>query len=161
HLAFMYSQVGLLQAAKAGTPITPTAAQANDSRIMIAGALILLMVLVAGIVWLVWLHRAYGNIPMLTRRDSKYTPGWAVGYYFIPFLNLVRVPQTMSETWEASDGGPAGGALVVCWWLAWIFCGIISRLADTMFTTSAGSVPSLDSLINGSWVYVVADVLRV
>ena len=46
---------------------------------------------------LMWVHRAYRNLPALGARDMAYSPGWAVGWWFIPFLNLVRPYQVVRE----------------------------------------------------------------
>src|SRR5664279_2860174 len=37
-----------------------------------------------------WFHRAYRNLPTLVNGQLLTTPGWAVGSFFIPFLNLFR-----------------------------------------------------------------------
>ncbi len=51
---------------------------------------------------LMWVHRAYLN---LTRADApglRFTPGWAVGYWFVPVLNIVRSKQILDDLWRAS-----------------------------------------------------------
>ena len=57
----------------------------------------ILMAIITGIIYLMWLHRAYQNLPALGVTKLDATPGWAVGYYFIPILNLFRPYQTMVE----------------------------------------------------------------
>lgn len=58
---------------------------------------------VVTIVWFMWIYRTYRNLPALGAAGLRYSPGWAVGYYFIPILNLFRPYQVMQETWKASD----------------------------------------------------------
>jgi len=36
-------------------------------------------------------------------RESRFTPGWAVGYWFVPFVNLVRPYQIVADLWLRSD----------------------------------------------------------
>jgi hypothetical protein len=67
----------------------------------------------------------------------------------------------MSETWKASEAGAAGGVLVLGWWLSWIVCGVVGRVGDVIVTPTPGERPNLDSLINGSWVYLASDCLRI
>ena len=38
--------------------------------------------LIAGILVLVWIHRANHNARQLGAADMRFTPGWAVGWYF-------------------------------------------------------------------------------
>lgn len=40
--------------------------------------------------FLIWLNRSYKNLTPLGAQDLAYSSGWAVGYWFIPFVNLVR-----------------------------------------------------------------------
>jgi hypothetical protein len=39
----------------------------------------------AGIVFLIWVYRAHNNLSSLKVRGLEYTPGWAVGLWFIPW----------------------------------------------------------------------------
>ena len=41
----------------------------------------------------------------LGANNLKYTPKWAVGCFFVPFLNLVMPYQVVREIWKASNGG--------------------------------------------------------
>jgi hypothetical protein len=36
------------------------------------------------IFFLIWQHRSYKNLDPLRARNLEHTPGWAVGYWFIP-----------------------------------------------------------------------------
>lgn len=83
------------------------------------------------VAFLMWFYRVHRNLRALGGRDLKYTPGWAVGGFFVPFLNFVRPLQVMRETWHGSDparlerdvtlGGPIlrnhlGTPSLVRWW---------------------------------------------
>lgn len=59
--------------------------------------------LLSFILLLVWTYKAYTNLHSLKSRDLEYTPGWAVGWWFIPLANLVKPYQVMGELWNASD----------------------------------------------------------
>src|SRR5690242_12224870 len=62
-------------------------------------ALLFLLTLVATIILVGrWIYRASGNAHTLAN-DLTITPGWAVGWFFIPFANLVRPFESMKETW--------------------------------------------------------------
>ncbi|MDE0032024.1 MAG: DUF4328 domain-containing protein [Deltaproteobacteria bacterium] len=69
-----------------------------------------------------WIHRANSNARALGARGMAFTPGGAVGWYFVPIANLWKPYQAMREIWKAS-AGPLGwqrrsvSALLPCWWL--------------------------------------------
>lgn len=55
------------------------------------------------IVFLVWVYRAYKNLSALKVRGLEHTPGWAVAFFIIPFVNLVKPFFVMREIWHGSD----------------------------------------------------------
>lgn len=49
------------------------------------------------------------------------SPGWAVGWYFVPFANLFKPLQAMKEIWlESNRAGTSyesrGSAILGWWW---------------------------------------------
>jgi hypothetical protein len=101
-----------------------------------------LVYLAAVVAFLLWLHRAYSNLRPLGAKHLNYSPGWAVGYFFIPFANLVRPYQAMREVWRWSKPVGAGAdmieglsftadtsaPLVGWWWGLWITCNVAANL---------------------------------
>jgi hypothetical protein len=67
------------------------------------GFLIFLTLLPTAIVFLLWLFRASENLPSLGTRNPTYTPGWAVGWWFVPFANLLVPKLAVDEIWQRSD----------------------------------------------------------
>ena len=61
--------------------------------------------LATAIIFLMWLYRAYSNLPALgaQRRSIGYSPGWAVGSFFVPFANLVIPYRAIKELWQKSQ----------------------------------------------------------
>jgi hypothetical protein len=114
-----------------GAPELPDTAVA----LMQVGAAILwgLFYVITGIVFLVWISRANANAHALGANDMSITPGWSVGWFFIPFANLVKPYINVREIWNASDSDPrdvsaSGSAplIVSAWWALWLlsgFCG--------------------------------------
>src|SRR5687767_1529604 len=63
------------------------------------------LVFVASVVVVaMWIHRAHANLRDAGTDGLEFTPGWAVGWYFIPFANLIKPFQAMRELWNASHG---------------------------------------------------------
>jgi Domain of unknown function (DUF4328) len=80
------------------------------------------------VVWLIWQHQATANLWARGYAGLKTRPGWAVGWWFIPFANLAMPLVSMLEVDRRStpDGVPRrGGAVLGWWWAAWIASSIV------------------------------------
>jgi hypothetical protein len=137
-------QLELLSRAASGG-ISDAEAAANDSRQQLIGLLQILLFIGTAVAFLIWFHRAHKNLPVLGSRELLYTPGWAVGGFFVPFLNLVRPFQVMREVWHGSNparlepdtaaGLPAIGghlgtpSLVGWWWALFLVSGFVGNIA--------------------------------
>jgi hypothetical protein len=103
--------------------------------------------LAALVVFCVWVHRMYRNLPALGSVQRRFTPGGAVGAYFIPFVNLVRGYQVIHHLWIESqplpEPAPEGmvfrrSAPLVGWW--WGFHIAANLLGRTFGNTPARSL---------------------
>ncbi len=110
-------------------------------------ALIQLPVNILTIVFfLIWLNRVYKNLIPLRAGPLEHSSGWAVGYWFIPILNLFKPFQVVREVWNQSDpdfdpelsflsssmGTPA---LLGVWWALWIMANLASNASFRMDMT--------------------------
>ena len=137
-----------------------------------------LLSMAAGITCIVficmWVHRANVAARGTGGEGMEFTPGWAVGWFFIPFANLVMPHRVMQEIWRASNPQrPAGmewrndanSGLVSSWWFTWIGSGfmsvtgsVMSKLAeDSPALAQAGTVLQAAALV----VACVASVLLI
>jgi hypothetical protein len=87
-----------------------------------------------GITFLKWIYIAYKNTKGFGAEGLRYSPGWAVGYYFIPILSLVRPVQVMSEIWRVSENPHdwrqrAGSWLIGAWWALFLVYSIATQIA--------------------------------
>jgi len=97
------------------------------------------------VVFLMWLFRTYKNLPSLRSDSIEFTPGWAVGWWFIPFANLVKPFQAVRNVWAESDpdvdlesrflssvqaGAPA---LLTAWWALWILSNIVTNITSRVY----------------------------
>jgi hypothetical protein len=55
------------------------------------------------VLFCVWIHRVNSNARALGAHGMRFSPGWAVGWFFIPIMNLFRPYQIVRELWKASD----------------------------------------------------------
>lgn len=70
-----------------------------------------LLYFLTAIPFLMFLYRANKNLHLFGVPGLTFSPGWTVGYFFIPFLNLVRVPQVVKEIWQGSSAIGGNGSL--------------------------------------------------
>jgi hypothetical protein len=78
--------------------------------------LIYTVVTVVGIVfYMMWQHRAFWNARAFGN-ETKFSPGWSVGWWFIPFANLVMAGLVLRDLWRVSAGrGSPNGLPVLIW----------------------------------------------
>jgi hypothetical protein len=161
-----YMQLRLLQRAQAGVRISPEEATGNDVRVRAVAGLGGIAYLASGIVFLIWFHRAHRNLPSLDNERLKYSPGWAVGAWFVPFLNLVRPFQIMVEVWKGSDPknlannlrDPAhahGSILIGVWWAAFL----LQAFASYAHMGPAAAPKTINTLVAITWIGLGRDLL--
>lgn len=135
---------------------------------MVFSGLGLAVYLATGIVFLVWFRRAYRNLLALDASSAmQYGPGWAVGAWFVPFLNLIRPKRIMDDIWRGTDPAPhvrtatpreaKSPALILAWWIAWLVSLWAGRAAFRAFM-SAETIPELTSAYRLSIGVSLADI---
>lgn len=136
----------------AGTMIYPSwndmAAEITDSgelllALFITGAgVVSFGTLIAAIVMVCcWMYRACANTHALGALGLDITPGWAVGWWFIPIACLFKPFSAMKEIYLGSDpnAGPddwqshGTPALIGWWWAAWLVANFTGNI-ETQFT---------------------------
>ncbi len=162
-----YFQIDLLSKVMAGQTITEAEAAANDSRQQIIGILQVLAFLTTTIFFLMWFHRAHRNLPALGAHNLRFSPGWAVGYCFIPIVSLYRPYQVAEEIWKASDPNLTDESswqtantspLLGWWWGLFLISGFVGNVVVRM-TLRGGQTVS--DLLTMSWGIVTSDGLSI
>ena len=114
-----------------------------------------------GVVWLVqlvvwvaafvvtlrWIYLANNNARALGADDMIVKPGWAVGWFFVPLLNLAMPFIAVREMWKASanprDWQVEHAPLTIpLWWGFWIAAAVTGAIAfrmDMEFGKEVGS----------------------
>lgn len=129
-------QLKVLERVAGGAEISEGDAALSDMIYAGVGLLQMGAFLLTAIVWLTWLHGAYGNLRLVGTGEARFTPGWAVGYWFIPFINLFRPYQIMRDLSvrsaarnEEEGTSPATGSnLVGLWWLSYLTSAMVGRI---------------------------------
>lgn len=131
-------QARLLEQIRQGVQVPQDVAEAADSRQFVVGMMELGSMVTTGILFLTWMRRAYNNLPAFGMEEPKYSPGWAMWGFLVPFLNLIRPYQVMKELWRASDPDVRPGPgwvnvrvspLVGWWWGTYLLMNFVASLA--------------------------------
>jgi hypothetical protein len=81
----------------------------------------LLGIVTSAIAFLAWLSRAVDNTPSLGGGTPKFTPTASIGWWFVPFANLVQGYRIVADLWRrmAPTHHEQGIGIVLAWWLLW------------------------------------------
>ena len=144
--------------------------------IFLVAVLELLIYVTTVVFFLMWLYRASNNLQAFNPSSRPdYSPGWAVGSFFIPFVNLVVPYRAVKEVWQKSSppdeaflSAPSPPAIFPIWWLFWLlsaFAGNISmRLSfnenvPESTATMVSIVASALSIIAAVFAYLVVHAI--
>ena len=118
------------------------------------GLVQLILFIIIGITFLRWIYRANMNLGTLSGQPMRFTPGWSVGWYFIPFACLFKPYQAMKEIWEKSHKyGYGTDSLLGLWWALWLLSTFLGELA----MKSILGAESVTDYSSSSITYMVSD----
>ncbi len=103
-----------------------------------------------------WTYRASANVHAGGRR-LDISPGWAVGWYFIPIANLWKPHQALAGIARATVTSPATLPTAL-WWAAWLATSITGNISfrlglravephEIMVSTAFGLVSSVAGIV--------------
>ncbi len=122
------------------------------------GLLQLTLFIVSGVVFLVWLHRASGNLRALGAEGQRYSPGWAVGAWFVPLANLVWPYEAVREIFAVSVGMERRRIAIVGWWWATY---LLANVTATVGARIAWRTEDPAWLLAGEWISCVSDAVQI
>ena len=132
----------------------PEPSMAEAFALMGLGLGLLFSVFLAAGFFLRWFYVSHKNLSALGIKGLSQTSGWAVGYFFVPFANLIRPFEAAKEMWQGSDVAiPKSeygyewrsvpvSKIVGAWWITWM----IASVAGNMTTFS--SLPGADAFFS-------------
>ena len=105
----------------------------NDLIQQLIGIIQFSLYIITGIVFLRWIYFSNSNSRSLGASGMQFTPGWAIGYYFVPFLNFYKPYRAMKEIWKTSKDpnnwqSIETPSLIKEWWVLWIINAFLGRI---------------------------------
>ncbi len=172
-VVFRAYHIVLLGRLDAGGAVSGSQLQASFDRVYSMVGIQLLLFVLTVIFWLLWQHRAQANLTALGVQGLRFTPGWAVGWWFIPFANLVMPFLAMGELTRASAPEAAGSssprkvdALLAWWWAAWVmrlvlFIAALTALGSQQPEATYSTVAAENLMIAAGAAEALAAVLAI
>ncbi len=163
----LWLEIGLLTQAQSGGGITREAALANDRREDLLSIISLLAYFLTAVLFLRWTYLVKKNAMALGASflEFEFSPGWSVGYYFVPFVNLVAPYKALKETFQASHPEfrpdsqrlewSSAPKLLPFWWALWLVNGFLGQ-GIFQYSLHAKTLPQL---LNMSWAHFAGAVL--
>lgn len=130
----------------------------NDTLQNLMDIVQLLVFVVSGILILRWIYITSYNAHQLSTSKMKFTPGWSIGWYFIPIFNLWKPYQAMKEIWKVSENPTnwekqSVPSMLRWWWFFWILDGFFSKLSF-QFKMRASEI---NELMRADLIYLISD----
>jgi hypothetical protein len=125
-----------------GEGLSDAEAQASDTITLLVGVVQVGLWLAVMVLWLIWFFRARSNAE-LYGPVLRHARGWAIGAWFVPFLNLVRPKAITDDIARASD--PAvpftyrditrlpKPPLITAWWTAFLLNYFAGRVLFSQY----------------------------
>ncbi|MCH9651487.1 MAG: DUF4328 domain-containing protein [Deltaproteobacteria bacterium] len=145
-----------------GRDYSDVEADSNDSREQLIGILQTALYLLTVIVFGRWIYKANQNVRSLGATGLRMTPGWAVGYFFVPFMNLWRPYQAMKDLWKASHDpmvwqSSATPQITSLWWTLWLATNIVGQISFRSMLGAEG----IDGLIFATRVQLLSEAIDI
>jgi Domain of unknown function (DUF4328) len=133
----------------------------------------ILVRLIIIVLFLVWLYKAFKNLPALGANSLEFSPGWAVGWWFVPIANLFKPYQVVSELWRESDADfdantflsnqVSAPSIIGWWWGLFIGGNIAGRISNAMIEADSALFPIaliLAGLLHGISAYLIIQIIK-
>jgi hypothetical protein len=124
--ALLWDSLGLARAIIAGEEVSEASfamLERRGSEMELIGGGVLVA---CALMFCLWTYRVAKNAAAMGARLSI-SPGWSVGYYFIPIVSWWMPYSAMTQVWDASSPDPRSDpyqqrshGLLIGWWLSWL-----------------------------------------
>lgn len=158
-IGFDVWEVALIHRFQSGQDTTAGSLAGSDDRQAVMHAIAFLLFAATGIVFIRWFSWAYRNATALAGSELRFKPGWAIGAWFVPFLNLWRPKQIADEIWTTSEATPQPREtdMLSTWWACWLISAFVGNISGRVFFQA----DSLDDFRNSDLLDVASLVVEI
>ena len=138
----------------------------SDDFVATAGGFVLLLAAVSFVLLLVWTYRTHQNLPELRAEDPRFSPGWTIGGWLIPVVNLLMPFFIFQEMWKASSTErpswrqSPGDRLIVVWWSIGM-SSLIGAIIAFLLRDNAIDDLSYSAVVGSDWALIAMFLLNV
>ena len=133
NIASNWLQIDIIQWVLDGFTVTEAAITSNDTRQSIIERLHIISYIAFAAAFLMWIFRASKNLSALGASNQKFSPGWAVGWWFIPIASLWVPYKVTKEIWvESHPERLQPPAWFRVWWATVIVPIVLGFLGDSL-----------------------------
>ncbi|MFE6965509.1 DUF4328 domain-containing protein [Agromyces sp. NPDC057679] len=120
-----------------------------DQSTFVVGILSSIILVATGVIWVIWQFRVAKQVTGQTRRS----PGWHAGSWFIPIISFWFPYQNISDLWRAV--GRTRPSWLIVWWLLWVVSGFVIQISTRVVLAAE----DLESFRVAMWLSIVGEVL--
>ena len=134
HMTLTFGVLDLIWQIEALTVISGTELDEALFGLDFMTVLLSLVYLPTVVLFLMWMHRTTKNLRPLGSHGQRFSPAWAVGWWFVPIMWFFRPYQVMAEIWRGSNPdlmpgvewkNGAASPLLGWWWLLWLVSNLL------------------------------------
>ena len=101
-------EIGLLRDLQDGDAVSISETTGNDDRQRVVSSLYFVTFVSTAVAFCLWIHRVSRNLGPLTTEERRFSPRWAVIWWFVPLMQLFLPYQVVREVWRGSGEEPSG-----------------------------------------------------
>jgi hypothetical protein len=151
-------ELGLLNVVRSGGTIPDALAESLDARQRVVAGVELGIEIVAVVLLLMWVYRISRNTWSLGIERLEYTPGWSVGWFFVPLAGLILPYYVVKELWKANSSDEpvewrqaTASPIVGVWWAAGVASAVI-HYSPLRVACGDARMTQFSSYNNDSWL---------
>lgn len=156
-LVFFLAELGrlnIVDAIAAGATVSLDQATQSDHLVELTAGVEIACYVAVGIAFLFWVHRIVANNRVLGALRTSFSPGYAVGSWFIPFADLVLPFLAIREAWRAADPSRLYSTVderkrtrvawyLTAWWVLFVLSGVVSYGSGLVKATGTDPLTAL------------------
>lgn len=136
------------------------------------------VVMLSLIFFMVFIYRSHNNLRVLGAEKLEFTPGWCIGWFFIPVMNLFKPYKAVSEIWVQSmphstvvpGNTTPSMSLIAWWWAFWLISnfsnytvfriGLAEGMVNTPFYDILYTISDGTSIISSIFIIKLVTAIR-